>query len=245
MDKEQYEILYDLEERHWWYLGMRDIVSSLLATHLNGRRPLRILDAGCGTGGMTKYLRRFGVSFGVDVAPEAVAGCRRRKLSTVAQASVEQLPFASTSFDLVVSFDVLYHQAVVNDAAALAEFNRVLRPGGILVVRVPAYDWLRGRHDVAVHTRHRYSRGELRQKLAASGFQPRKLTYANSLLFPVAALKRMTEGTKGTLRMDLELPSPAINLLLLLALRLESAMLHVVSFPWGLSVMAVATKAMS
>ena len=129
MDKEQYEILYQLEERHWWYLGMRHIVSSLLARHLNGRRPLRILDAGCGTGGMTKYLGRFGVSFGVDVAPEAMAGCRRRDLLTVAQASVAQLPFASASFKLVFSLDVLYHQAVVNVAAALAEVLRVIQRG--------------------------------------------------------------------------------------------------------------------
>src|SRR5450756_288229 len=245
MDKEQYEILFNLEERHWWYLGMREIAASLLAKYLDGRKPRRILDAGCGTGGTTKYLNRFGRSFGIDMAPEALAGSQQRHLTTLARASIEQLPFASGSFDLVVSFDVLYHQAVGNDAAALAEFYRVLRPDGLLMVRVPAYDWLRGVHDVVVHTRHRYSRGELGKKLAATGFLPRKLTYINSLLFPVAALKRLTEGTRGTLRMDLELPSPLINRLLLAALQLESGVLRAVSFPWGLSVLAVATKAVS
>lgn len=245
MDSEQYEILFNLEEHHWWYLGMRDIASSLLAKYLDGREPLRILDAGCGTGGMTKYLTRFGSSFGVDIAPEALAGGQQRQLTTLARACVEQLPFASSSFDLVVSFDVLYHQAVVNDVAALAEFHRVLRPGGLLMVRVPAYDWLRGVHDVVVHTRHRYSRAELVDKLVATGFVPRKATYVNSLLFPVAALKRLTEGTRGTLRMDLELPSPVVNQLLLTVLRLESAILPAVSFPWGLSVLAVGTKAVN
>jgi SAM-dependent methyltransferase len=242
MDKEQYDILFRLEECHWWYLGMREIVASLLTRYVDNGKPLRILDAGCGTGGMTKYLNRFGRAFGVDMAPEAIAGSQLRKLTTVARASVEQLPFVAETFDLVVTFDVLYHQDVVNDAAALSEFHRVLRPGGMLVVRVPAYNWLRGAHDVAVHTRHRYSRAELGQKLADAGFAARKLTYANSLLFPIAALKRLAEGTRGTIRMDLELPSPAINRLLLAALRLESALLPAVSFPWGLSVMAVATK---
>lgn len=245
MDKEQYEIMYRLEERHWWYLGMREIAASLLGKYVNGRRPLRVLDAGCGTGGMTKYLGHFGSSFGVDMAPEALDGCRQRGLATVARASVERLPFKGGSFDLVVSFDVLYHQDVVNDVAALDEFNRVLRPGGLLLVRVPAYDWLRGMHDAAVHTRHRYSRDELDRKLTGAGFRPRKLSYVNSILFPIAAAKRMTEGTKKTLRMDLELPSAPINRLLLSALQLEAAILPAVSLPWGLSVMAVATKASS
>lgn len=239
MDKEQYDVLYRVEERHWWYLGMREITSALLSRWLNRKRPVRILDAGCGTGGMAKYLARFGTVYGVDVAAEALQGCRRRDLTTVARASVEKLPFASGSFDAVVSFDVLYHRAVVNDVAALAEFNRVLRPGGLVLVRVPAYDWLRGSHDVAVHTRHRYSRGELGDKLSAAGFRPRKLTYVNSLLFPLAAAKRLLEGKKEA-HSDLDMPSPATNRLLLTVLKLEAALLGMISFPWGLSAVGVA-----
>ncbi len=242
MDKEQYELLYKLEERHWWYLGMREITSSLLSRHLNGTRSPRILDAGCGTGGMLKYLRRFGPVFGVDIAQEAIEGCHKRDIATVAQASIEELPFSDQSFDAVVSFDVLYHQAVVNDVRALREFNRVLRPGGLLMVRVPAYDWLRCTHDVAVHTRHRYSERELERKLSGAGFRPRKLTYVMSLLFPVAAAKRLLEGTKRSLISDMEMPPAPANSLLLSALKLEAALVGHVSFPWGLSVVGVAEK---
>lgn len=243
MEKEQYEILYRMEETHWWYLGMQRIVGSLLQQYLEGDRPLRILDAGCGTGGMVKYLQRFGSVMGIDLADEALALCRRRDLPGLVRASVERLPFAGESFDLLTSFDVLYHRAVVNDYLALKEFHRVLGPQGLLLLRVPAYDWLRGAHDVAVHTRHRYSRGELVRKLHAAGFRVRKLTYVNSLLFPVAALKRLLEGTRRSARPDLELPSPLVNRALLAALTLESALLPFLSFPWGLSLMAVATKA--
>ncbi|MGE5620707.1 MAG: class I SAM-dependent methyltransferase [Sphingomonadaceae bacterium] len=245
MEKEQYEILYRVEESHWWYLGMQRIVGSLLDRQLVKRNDLRILDAGCGTGGMVKYLRRFGHVVGIDVADEALRRCRWRGLRHLARASIEGLPFADESFDLLTSFDVLYHRAVVNDRRALAEFHRVLKPGGTILLRVPAYDWLRGGHDVAVHTRHRYSRGELIRKLHAAGFRVRRTTYANSLLFPVAALKRLLEGGHAPSRGDLGLPSPLVNRVLLGVLSLEAALLPAVSLPWGLSVMAVAEKVVS
>ncbi|MGI5837811.1 MAG: class I SAM-dependent methyltransferase [Chloroflexota bacterium] len=243
MEKEQYEILYRLEESHWWYLGMRRIVDSTITKYLDLSKSYRILDAGCGTGGMMQHLRRFGTVTGIDIADEALNHCRRRELARLARGSVEYLPFATNSFDLLVSFDVIYHRAVSNDLLALSEFLRVLSPGGMLVLRVPAYNWLRGSHDVAVHTHRRYSRPELGRKLLEAGFVIQKLTYANCLLFPVAALKRLIEGTGRPLRPDLDLPSPLINRTLLAVLDLEAALLKSVSFPWGLSVLAVAKKA--
>lgn len=242
MEKEQYEILYRLEETHWWYLGMRRMVDSLLQRYVDCSQPLRILDAGCGTGGMVKHLQQFGSVVGLDLSDEALGLCQHRHLPQLTQASVEQLPFADESFDLLTSFDVLYHRAVVNDWLALGEFYRVLRPGGLLLLRVPAYDWLRGAHDVAVHTRHRYSHRELVRKLHAAGFQLQKLTHANALLFPVAAAKRLVEGTEHSWHMDLELPAAPINRMLLGVLSLEATLLPRVSFPWGLSLVAVASK---
>ncbi len=242
MEKEQYEILYRLEESHWWYLGMQRIVGSILERHLNPADRPRILDAGCGTGGMLKYLDRFGLAVGIDVADEAVSLAHTRGLNGIARASVEELPFAASVFDLLVSFDVLYHQAVVDDRRALREFHRVLKPGGLLLVRVPAYNWLRGAHDVAVHTRHRYSGSELGDKLQDAGFTPLKLTHVNTLLFPIAALKRMVEGKHHPLVMDLELPPAPINSALYWVLNLESRLLRSCSFPWGLSVLALARR---
>ncbi len=242
MEKEQYEILYRLEETHWWFLGMRRVVDALLRQYLDSGRPIRILDAGCGTGGMVKYLQRFGEVVGLDLSRDALGLCSRRGLSLLAQGSVERLAFADESFGLITCFDVLYHKAVLDDRLALGEFHRVLQPGGLLLLRVPAYDWLRGAHDMAVHTRHRYSHKELERKLCGAGFRVRKLTYANMLLFPVAAIKRLVEGTERPWRLDLELPPAPINRALLGILSLESALLRMVSLPWGLSLVAVAIK---
>lgn len=242
MEKEQYHILYRLEETHWWYLGMRHMVDSLLQRYMDSSRPLRILDAGCGTGGMVKHLQQYGSVAGLDISDEALELCRHRDLSQLARASVERLPFVDESFDLLTSFDVLYHKAVVNDRLALGEFYRVLKPGGLLLLRVPAYDWLRGAHDVAVHTRHRYSHRELERKLHSAGFRLQKLTHANAVLFPIAAAKRLVEGTDHSWHMDLELPPAPINRALEGILFLESALLPKVSLPWGLSLVAVAAK---
>lgn len=242
MEKEQYEILFRVEEAHWWYLGMRAIVASLLERHLDANRRHRILDAGCGTGGMSSYLGRFGSVVGLDGSLEALCLAKKRRLRDLVLGSVEQVPFESDSFDLVTSFDVIYHRAVKDDRRALAEFYRVLAPGGHLVIRVPAYDWLRAPHDLAVHTRHRYTRGELARRLEDAGLRLRTLTYVNSLLFPLATLVRLMENAGMIQVEELALPPEAINQVLLSALKAEARLIRAMSLPWGLSVLAVATK---
>jgi SAM-dependent methyltransferase len=241
MEPSEYETIAKLEHKHWWYRGMAAISLSLLRS-AQAHRPgsLRILDAGCGTGGMLRALIEFGRPFGVDFHPRALAHARGR--APVARASVEQLPFASNCFDLLTSFDVLYHRAVVDDQAALREFSRVLRPGGSLLLRVPALESLRGAHDAVVHTRRRYSRGDLRARLHAAGFRILRLTYANSLLLPVIYLRRRLGTAGGDTESDVSLPSPALNRALEFILALEKHALAVVNFPLGVSLFAVASK---
>src|SRR5438445_7215665 len=168
MERAQYAIMALREERHWWYAGMRRVALAVLGQALDGRSGLRILDAGCGTGGTTVELRRFGEVVGVDLAWEALEPAHGRGLTALARASIETLPFGDATFDVATSFEVVYHLGVANDAAALSEIRRVLKPGGLFLLRVPAHDWLRGEHDRLVHTRHRYSRAENRRKLGAA-----------------------------------------------------------------------------
>src|SRR5688572_25962105 len=228
MEKEQYDLMFAQEERHWWYVGMRRISTALLERYpprADGPvgRPLEILDAGCGSGGMTRYLRRFGRVAGVDLATEALALARKRKLDRLARSSVGALPFLDGSFDVVTSFDVLYHLNVEDDRRALGEMHRVLRPGGIVLIRLPAFNWIRGAHDERVHTRHRYTRDELGGKLEDAGFRLEHATYANFLLFPLAPAKRYLEHRKGTHEAtDLWLPPAPVNRLLADLLSLEA-----------------------
>src|SRR5262245_12182683 len=144
MDREQYEIMYQVEQAHWWYRGMRRNTRALLRRFLAPGRTYDVLDAGCGTGGTTEDLLEFGCVTGVDFSTEALGYATSRGLHRLVQGSVEQLPFPAATFDVVTSFGVIYHRAVVDERRALAEFRRVLRPGGFALVRLPAFDWLRG-----------------------------------------------------------------------------------------------------
>jgi SAM-dependent methyltransferase len=244
MEREQYAIMARREERHWWYTGMRRVALAVLDRYLDGRAGLRILDAGCGTGGTTQELGRYGDVFGIDLAWEALEPARLRGLQHLARGSVERLPFAAQSFDVITSFEVIYHLGVANDRCAFEEMRRVLKPGGLLVVRLPGHDWLRGAHDRLVHTRHRYSPSEVRQKLVSAGFSIEQLTWANTVLFPPAVAKRVLErvtSDESTEEPDLWQPPAPLNALLEQAIAVEAvAIPRGVRLPFGLSVLAVA-----
>jgi len=244
MEREQYAIMARREERHWWYTGMRRVALAVLDSVLDGRRGLRILDAGCGTGGTTLALARFGRVFGVDLAWEALEPARQRGLAGLLLGSIERLPFGDAAFDAVTSFEVVYHLGVGSDSRALEEIRRVLKPGGVLLLRVPAHDWLRGKHDRLVHTRHRYSRGEVKTQLRAAGFEVTQLSWANTVLFPPAVAKRLLERVHGDstgAEPDLWQPPAAINSALESAVAVEAALIpRGVPLPFGLSVLAVA-----
>lgn len=249
MEREQYAIMARREEHHWWYAGMRRVALAVLDQTLGGHSGLRILDAGCGTGGTTVELQRYGEVVGIDLAWEALEPARGRGLTELARASIERLPFASGTFDVATSFEVVYHLGVGSDTTALAEIHRVLKPGGTFLLRVPAHDWLRGEHDRLVHTRHRYTRDEVAEKLGSAGFSIDRLTWANSVLFPPAAVKRVLErfsadGHSGAGEPDLWQPPSVLNAVLENAVAVEA---HVIQrglpLPFGLSVLAVARAA--
>jgi SAM-dependent methyltransferase len=245
MEREQYAIMARQEERHWWYTGMRRVAVAVLESALDGRQGLRILDAGCGTGGTTLALQRFGQVFGVDLAWEGLEPARERGLSGLARATVERLPFASASFDAATSFEVVYHLGVANDIRTFQEIRRVLKSDGVFLLRVPAHDWLRGEHDRLVHTRHRYAPDEVRGKLEAAGFRVDRLTWANTLLFPPAVAKRLLERVQGKgnddAEPDLWQPPGPVNSLLESTIAVEAlAIPRGVPLPFGLSILAVA-----
>ena len=249
MKREEFEQMYAAEDRLWWYQSLRDRVVALLdldARPASGE--LRILDAGCGTGGMSARLQPYGTVVGIDLAPFAVAVCRdRRGLADTAVASITALPFPEASFDLAVSLDVISDAGTGNDAHALAELSRALRPGGRLCLNLPAFRWLAGEHDVAVETKRRYTRSEVLALLAQAGFIPERLTYWNTLLLPAVAAARGLSRLRGldatTARSDVSVPAAPINGTLRAITQLEGRLLRRTDLPIGSSLLCVARRA--
>lgn len=184
---EYYQRLHDLEERHWWSLGMRAIAAGLLLRRLRDAGDVRILDAGCGTGGALTWVSRLAPSatvVGIDYSPFALAYCRRQG-RCLAQASVTDLPFPGDAFDVIICADVIQHlPRNGSDGTALREFHRVLRPGGGLFLRTNVR---LGRPEEAPPSPaadpdyHQYSWREVAGVLAAAGFLVDRLSYANML----------------------------------------------------------------
>ena len=186
MRKDFYAEYFEVEDRHWWFLGRRRILLSLLARHLpETEHERRIVDVGCGTGTMLQQLSRFGRVQGADGDPEAIRFCRERGLPDIELIRLPVLPFDDAAFDLLTLLDVLEH--VDEDFETLQSIHRVLKPGGTLLLAVPAFRFLWGQQDeISLHKR-RYVVGEIRELLTRAGFEIVKLSYFNTFLFPFIA----------------------------------------------------------
>jgi len=237
----EFEALRAAEDGHWWYRGRRRVVDAQLRRLALPPRT-RILDAGCGTGRMLDELARYGEVAGVEVNETGVELARARGHERVEVAPIEAIPFPDESFDLITCLDVVEHTP--DDRRTFAELRRVTRPGGRLLVTVPAYQSLWSSHDVANEHHRRYRRRTLRDAARAAGWRPVSSTYFNSVLLPPAAAVRLVRGRGDAdgadARSDLALTPPALNGALELPLRLEATLVRRGGrLPFGLSLMAV------
>ncbi|MGE0058643.1 MAG: class I SAM-dependent methyltransferase [Dehalococcoidia bacterium] len=244
MDPAEYDYLYDLEENLWWFVAQRRITEALLRKHLTrSGSPLKVLDAGAGTGGQLEQLQRFGQVTSFDFEPKAVEYFAQRQRGRVLVASTDAIPFADNTFDLVTSFDVICQLPSPNDEMALKELSRVLKPGGTLYVRTPALQALYGGHDVTLHTKHRYTTNEMARKMREAGLDVLQSTYANTFLFPVAATRRLIAKVRHSSgESDVRAVSPMLNTALKTLFSVEATILPRTSLPVGLSVIAIARK---
>lgn len=228
----------------WYFQALHARIADQLGACLGPSG--EILDAGCGTGGLIRRLARKHSGWrwtGIEVDPLAVRLARQRVGESVrlVEGSVSALPFPEASFDAVVSADVLYH--LDDDATAVRQAFRVLRPGGVLIVNVPAYPWLWSYHDAAVGGRRRYRRAGLATLLTAAGFFPVRATHANLGVFPlVVARRKLLPAPKGGSDVALQ-PGPVEAVLRGLAAIENRWIRGGGRLPFGSSIFAVATKA--
>lgn len=245
MEREQYEIMRRAEDQHWWYRGMAHVTTELLRARVGASAALEVLDAGCGTGANLELLAPFGRVTGLDDSSDALDYCHERGAERLVRGSVTELPFANQSFDLVLSCDVLSEVGSPGDVAGLAEFARVLKPRGKLLLRLPAYAWLGGgRHDRAVNTRHRFGKSELRAKLDQAGFDCEVLSHVNAFLFPLALGVRGLERVlpEREARAETSVPSGPVNAIFRAILSAEAPFVCRVGLPFGLTLISLATK---
>jgi SAM-dependent methyltransferase len=247
MKEEFYTLYYELEDKHWWFIGRRQTFIQLLDRYLPAPpdgRARKILDFGCGTGTFLGYLARYGDAQGVDVDEQAIDYCHKRGVHNVQLVSGFPLPFEDNSFDLVTILDVLEH--IEDDKGTLNELLRVLRPGGMLMVAVPAYRFLWGPQDEISNHKRRYIAPQMRRLLKKSGFRVRRLSYFNTFLFPAIALVRVLRPylpRQFQVQSDCTVTKMGpLNRVLGGIFALEAPLVRRVSLPFGVSIVGLAHK---
>ena len=232
------------EATHFWFHGFRAYIAPQIEAIAAGRRDLRILECGCGTGYNLKMLRPYGRTFAFDLTQTGATRARAYGRPVV-RADIEKIPFAANSFDLATSFDVV--QSVPDDRTALREMARVLRPGGHAVLNVTAMDWLRGDHSDVWDEQRRYTTERAARLLADVGLERVRLTYLFGSLVPLMLAVRTGQKLLRPFRppagdFDLTVPIAPVNAALTWLVRGEAALARRVPLPVGSSLMIVARK---
>lgn len=240
MNPTEYGRMYELEDHYWWFVGRRNLALRLLRKFLPSGSP-KILDLGCGTGVVSRELASRGEVVSLDMSEIALRFCAERGIGRRVLGNGEKLPLKSDTFDAIVALDIFEH--IADDGAAFAEARRVLKPGGILILSVPAFRSLWGPHDVALMHHRRYRLGEVRRKLLTAGLVPRRLSHSVFFLFPaVVTLRFFEKRKKGPAKAQLVPVTPAANRALIGLQHLEAGLIERLRLPWGSSIVAVAKK---
>lgn len=240
MKKHLYKELYELEDTHWWHISKRELIQKLITRHSSSIKP-KVLDIGSGAGKTLEMLSHLGKAIGVDSSQEAIKYSAKRGLNNVMLQRAEELKFRASSFDIITILDVLEH---VDDKKVMSEIARILRPGGIVVITVPAFQKLWSQWDEMLHHKRRYSSKSLLNLVRPFRLRLCRISYKYSFLFIPVFLIRLLKSImkQRTYSSDFKINSPAINILLLYLSRIENRLLFKVSIPFGTSIICVLKK---
>jgi SAM-dependent methyltransferase len=238
MERIIYDRMAELDERHWWYRARRDILAALIRCRIALPKDARILEIGCGTGHNLEMLQGFGRADGIEIDPKARAMAERRLGRPIGSAPLPDLTGVENgAYDLVAILDVLEH--VEEDRAALESIARTLKPGGRILIAVPAHPWMWSAHDEVNHHKRRYTRKTLRKVIGDAGLRIEMLSWFNSLLFPLAAAARVAGRITGKDDSDDALPSKPVNSLFAAVFGLERYLIGRVPLTPGVSLVAI------
>ena len=245
MEQQVYIRMAASEDTHWWFVARRSILHKFLSTYLKLPEHAWVLEAGCGTGGNLNMLGKFGKVFAFEPNEEARKLALQRGHYDIRIGQLpHDIPFDENTFDLVTALDVVEH--VEDDRSCLQALWNQLRPGGWLLLTVPAFQFLWSDHDKIHHHRHRYNKHQLEQVVTEAGFTPKHICYFNTFLFPLITIVRLTKTTLNIRNTPEDLlPSPFLNKILETVFKGERSLVGHIPFPFGLSLLMLAQKSRS
>lgn len=240
MDESLYHLHYKQEESHWWFAARSEIVRRIIERYGNLNKGDTILDIGCGTGAIMKELSKSYNMVGIDMSPLAVEYSKKRGLTNVFEMSAQEFPKEKFNVKAVLLLDVIEH--IDDDVDVLKTARDIVGRDGRVIITVPAYQWMWSAHDVANHHKRRYNSTTLRASLAAAGLQPIKMTYYNTLLFPLAALKKLIDRNKDVKGASdaVDQPSALVNSIFKTIFASEKSIVPSINLPYGVSLLTVA-----
>lgn len=243
MNKNLYEIFFHIQKKHWWFVARKKIVVDFIIRYLPEASNPKILDIGCGSGYMLNTLETIGQVSGMDMSDDAIGFSKEIFSGGVMKGFLPaNIPYPKNYFDIVVALDVIEH--VEDDIGSLVSLRTHMTDGAKIIITVPANMYLWSEHDVVNEHKRRYNMQELKTKLLASGFAIEKISYYNTLLFPLALCVRTFNNLlKRKAESDMEVPSPLVNSLLRNIFGFEKYLLRFFNFNFfGVSIIAVARK---
>jgi len=243
MKKTEYARMEEHEKNYWWHLGRLRIIKTYVTRALQEKQKVKIMNVGCGTGGTIDMLEKFGTVDNVDISEDAIKYMKQNGYTRITKVDDIKLPFKNKSYDMVVAFDVLEH--IENQTGAMKEWNRILKDDGVVVITVPAYQWLWSDHDKSLYHQRRYTTGRIKQVAAEGGFKVEKKSYAIVFSLPMVVgfryLNKITGKKVDSETSYVEVPK-SVNWLFKQFLYFEAFMHNFVKFPFGTTVVTILRK---
>lgn len=242
MNVEMYRLFFDIQKKHWWFATKKSIVMDAIKRRINLDKSQAVLDIGCGSGLMLNDLGLLAKVSGMDVSKDAIQFSKEIFNGEIKQGALpDKIPFKAESFDVITALDVIEH--IVDDVESLKSIRNLLKDNGMAIITVPAYMFLWSPFDDINEHKRRYTLSELRDKLCLSGFYIEKLSYFNTLLFPVVFLiRKLKKITGDDAYSDIKMPIKQINYLLQKIFGVEKFLLRRCNLPFGVSILAIVRK---
>lgn len=239
---ELYRTFFAIQKEHWWFVTKKDIVLNMIDRFLSKNFSNKVLDIGCGSGLMLNVLEEVGETFGMDMSDEAISFSKEIFSGKVEKGMLpDQIPYEDNFFNIITALDVIEH--VDHDVDALVAMRSRLVSGGKAVITVPAYMFLWSAFDDMNEHKRRYTLRELDSKLVQAGFTIEKISYYNTLLFPIVFFIRMMNNILNRDGdSDLDLPIRPVNFVLKMIFGIEKHLLKIINLPFGVSILAVVKK---